>query len=114
MPFKSNAQRRKFYALKSQGKMTQKTIDEWEQDTPKNLPERLKKKAFFRGFEKAASLGDIAELGGLAALAVPSIQHLRRKPMMEDTKAKYEVGGLGLLAAPYVVKGIKGIKALVK
>lgn len=57
MPFQSKAQRRKFYHLKSQGKMDQATIDEWEQDTPKNIPERLEKKSmesFFRGFEKRA------------------------------------------------------------
>lgn len=50
--FRSQAQRRKFYALKAQGKMDQKTIDEWERDTPKNIPERLEKKAFWRGFIK--------------------------------------------------------------
>lgn len=41
MPFKSKAQRRKFYALKNEGKMTQAKIDEWESKTPKNLPEKL-------------------------------------------------------------------------
>lgn len=45
MPFKSEAQRRKFYALKAQGKMDQKTIDEWNKDTPKNLPQKLHKQA---------------------------------------------------------------------
>lgn len=43
MSFKSEAQRRKFYALKAEGKMDQKTIDEWEKDTPKNLPDKLPK-----------------------------------------------------------------------
>lgn len=42
MPFKSKAQRRKFYALKSKGKMSQKTIDEWESETPSKLPEKKK------------------------------------------------------------------------
>jgi len=45
MPFKSKAQRRKFYALKDKGKMSQATIDEWEKATKgKRLPERVKKK----------------------------------------------------------------------
>ena len=44
MPFQSKSQRRKFYALKAQGKMTQKKIDEWESETPKNIPKRKKKK----------------------------------------------------------------------
>lgn len=54
MPFRSQAQRRKFYALKREGKMDQETIDEWEAHTPEKLPERLTKKAFWAGFEKRA------------------------------------------------------------
>lgn len=42
MPFQSKAQRRKFYALKNEGKMDQATIDEWEKETPKIIPERVK------------------------------------------------------------------------
>lgn len=42
MPFLSMSQRRKFHALKSQGKMSQDTIDKWEEHTPKGpLPERI-------------------------------------------------------------------------
>jgi hypothetical protein len=41
MPFKSEAQRRKFAELVKQGKMTQAKFDEWEKDTPKNIPERI-------------------------------------------------------------------------
>lgn len=44
MPFKSVEQRRKFYVLKKQGKMSQATIDEWNADTPKNLPMYAPKK----------------------------------------------------------------------
>lgn len=55
MPFKSLSQRRKFYHLKSIGKMDQKTIDEWEKDTPKDLPEKV---AFWIGFYKKAADGD--------------------------------------------------------
>ena len=62
MPFLSRSQRRKFYALKNDGKMDQKTIDEWEENTTKNIPERLHKKAgahmidtnFWAGFNKKA------------------------------------------------------------
>ena len=50
MPFKSEAQRRKFYALKAEGKMDQKTIDEWESETKGKLPERIKK-AFKQSLE---------------------------------------------------------------
>lgn len=44
MPFKSEAQRRKFYALKAEGKMSQREIDKWEKETPEDLPERVKAK----------------------------------------------------------------------
>jgi len=55
MPFLSKSQRRKFYALKSEGKMTQNKIDEWEQDTPKNIPERVEKRANMSLFSKVAA-----------------------------------------------------------
>lgn len=42
MPFKSEAQRRKFAELVKQGKMQQKTFDEFNQETPKHIPERIK------------------------------------------------------------------------
>jgi hypothetical protein len=59
-PFKSEAQRRKFYALKSKGKMDQKTIDEWESETPANIPERVKKTADDKtALEKATILSAI-------------------------------------------------------
>lgn len=42
MPFKSEAQRRKFAELVKGGKMSQATFDEWESATPKGkLPERI-------------------------------------------------------------------------
>ncbi len=53
MPFKSKSQRRKFYALKKRGKMSQKKIDEWESKTPSGIPERVKKHAYFEGHRQA-------------------------------------------------------------
>lgn len=44
MPFKSQAQRRKFGELVKQGKLSQAKFDEWNADTPEKLPERLHKK----------------------------------------------------------------------
>lgn len=45
MPFKSEAQRRKFAELVAQGKMSQETFDEWNRHTPKGrLPERIRPK----------------------------------------------------------------------
>jgi hypothetical protein len=45
MPFKSKAQRRKFYAMAKRGEISEKTVKEWEKETGKRkLPERAKKK----------------------------------------------------------------------
>ena len=77
----------------------------------------MKKTAFWQGFEKKAN--HAAEVAGLGLLAIPSIQHLRGKPMSEDTAHKIELGGLGILAAPSVahlggeaLKYMKGAKTL--
>jgi hypothetical protein len=46
MPFKSQAQRRKFAELLVQGKISNKTFEEWNRETgAKKLPERAKRKA---------------------------------------------------------------------
>ena len=45
MPFKSEAQRRKFGALVKEGKMSQDTFNKWQSETPKGkLPERINTK----------------------------------------------------------------------
>jgi len=64
MPFKSLAQRRKFYALKDEGKMDQATINEWEKETPKKLPEHVKQ-GFVIGFAKHAE--NLAEQAAIFA-----------------------------------------------
>jgi hypothetical protein len=56
MPFKSKAQRRLFYAKMNRGEISKKTIDEWEKDTPKNIPERKKEASMdedIKGLRKA-------------------------------------------------------------
>jgi hypothetical protein len=46
MPFKSQAQRRKFAQLLVQGKISNETFEEWNRETgAKKLPERVKRKA---------------------------------------------------------------------
>lgn len=52
MPFKSEAQRRKFYALKEEGKMSQREINKWEKETPKDIPERVKAKKKAKEYKK--------------------------------------------------------------
>ncbi len=41
MPFKSEAQRRKFASLVEQGKMSQETFNQWDKETKGKIPERL-------------------------------------------------------------------------
>jgi len=46
MPFKSQAQRRKFAQLLVEGKISNETFEEWNRETGgKRLPERVKRKA---------------------------------------------------------------------
>ena len=46
MPFKSQAQRRKFAQLLVEGKISNETFEEWNRETgAKKLPERVKRKA---------------------------------------------------------------------
>ena len=45
MPFKSQAQRRKFAQLLVEGKISNETFEEWNRETGgKKLPERVKRK----------------------------------------------------------------------
>lgn len=44
MPFKSDAQRRKFYAMAERGEISKETIQEYEKETHGDLPERVKAK----------------------------------------------------------------------
>lgn len=49
MPFKSQAQRRKFAELLVQGKISNKTFEEWNRETGgRKLPERVKRRAVKR------------------------------------------------------------------
>ena len=54
MPFKSEAQRRKFGAMVKKGEITQKTFDEWNAETPKNIPERKSKPKTLNDLKKIA------------------------------------------------------------
>ncbi|HEX9303080.1 MAG TPA: hypothetical protein VGA31_01380 [Thermoanaerobaculia bacterium] len=50
MPFKSQAQRRKFAELLVKGQISNKTFEEWNRETgAAKLPERVKHKALMNG-----------------------------------------------------------------
>jgi hypothetical protein len=54
MPFKSEAQRRKFGSMVKKGEISQKTFDEWNSETPKNIPERKSKPKTLNDLKKIA------------------------------------------------------------
>lgn len=43
-PFRSEAQRRKFYAMAERGEISKGKVKEYEEETKGNLPERVKNK----------------------------------------------------------------------
>jgi len=64
MPFKSEAQRRKFYAMADRGEISDETVDEWESKTKdKDLPERVEKKDEKK--EKKAALARILKVANV-------------------------------------------------
>jgi hypothetical protein len=61
MPFRSEAQRRKFYAMSERGEISKEKVAEYERKTRGNLPERVpgakseaKKKAKMYGKKRAS------------------------------------------------------------
>ena len=62
MPFKSQAQRRKFAQLLVEGKISNETFEEWNRETGgKHLPERVKPKAKRRKDRETEGQEDDAE-----------------------------------------------------
>jgi hypothetical protein len=56
MPFKSQAQRRKFAELLVKGKISNETFEEWNRETgAKKLPERVKPKVNSKSKTKSAA-----------------------------------------------------------
>ena len=44
MPFKSEAQRKKFYAMAKRGEVSMSKVKEWESETHGKLPKKVKKR----------------------------------------------------------------------
>ncbi len=89
MPFQSKAQRRKFYALKDQGKMTQAEIDRWESETPSKIPERK------RRLPRKKDHDEIGVTNGLAGCYMPDnvsgpIVLATRRELVAAIKAEIE------------------------
>lgn len=88
MPFKSEAQRRLFYAKAKRGEMSKATVKRWEDETPKKkLPERLHKNAqlgdtMHHALDGAAAA--VAKLGLTKEAVVKELRTLERlsKPLL--------------------------------
>jgi hypothetical protein len=97
MPFQSKAQRRKFYALKERGQMSQKKIDEWEDKTPASIPERKKKAFFGQGAYYEGHLTALQKLGLDAAAFEEFVQSDNTDDLFSQNQAEDEeadpVGG---------------------
>jgi hypothetical protein len=50
MPFESEAQRRKFYAMAERGEISKAKVAEYEKETKGDIPERVKAKAKARKY----------------------------------------------------------------
>jgi hypothetical protein len=95
-PFKSEAQRRKFYAMESRGEISKKTLNEWESETPdKKLPERVEKKEA-ASEEKLAILAAAAKGGAFMA-----------KSFFLPTTLGQTATGVGMWGAGAAVRGAK-------
>lgn len=100
MPFKSKAQRRKFYAMLERGEIDAKTVREWESATKGKLPERVKKTAsedtmsttcgaFERIFLNKRASTDRVEL----ATRVSAFAH-ETAPLSKEAAAKVAAGNV--------------------
>jgi len=95
MPFKSQAQRRKFYAMANKGEIADATVKHWEDATgDKKLPERVTKKASYLkgteaaleklGFTKNASAWNrfMDPMTGAGAAAIRKAPDVMRGPLI--------------------------------
>lgn len=101
MPFKSKAQRRKFYAMADRGEISKETLKKWEDHTPKDkpLPERVKKASMLGHVGKGVFIGGgIGGLvgGGLGYAAGPIDAPEGEDPTNDDRiSSATQLGGLG-------------------
>jgi len=92
MPFKSKAQRRKFYAMARSGEISPETVEKWEKETPKGkkLPEHVEKKASRREKQTAgekirrgALIGSATATGAGIGVSGSAIHDLLQKRKLD-------------------------------
>jgi hypothetical protein len=89
MPFKSQAQRRKFWSMVSRGEISRPVAEEWEAATPENkdLPERIgkEKKAMMDAFfDELQKIAEQSFLTGMPSGGDASAPPGRRRGMRLD------------------------------
>lgn len=113
MPFQSEAQRRKFYAMKNRGEISGKTVEHWEEATgDRKLPERVKKSAAYEYGVKLARTAPGAPISPLTAGATkaPGIPPLPKpskamptlpniKPIESPAKIDTDLGQAGAISS---------------
>lgn len=112
MPFKSQAQRRKFYAMESRGEIPKGTTQKWEAHTPKGkkLPQKVKKpkKTKKPHIKKVASDNDRfrSSFMGAAGGAIPGalVGAFAGKGSLKHIAAGATVGGIVGGTSGYLLK----------
>lgn len=92
-PFKSEAQRRKFYAMASRGEISKEEVAKWESETPdEKLPERLHKKEAGALLARGAMAIGKGLFGVGKAMAKPALK-VTKSMFIPTTKKQVLLGG---------------------
>lgn len=108
MPFKSEAQRRKFYAMAAKGEISKAKLNEWERETPdKKLPEKVASEKDLNARTIIREGGDYA-LGKLGLFVAIHNAYISERDRERYAKPLEKEGG-----APFISAGTKRLgKAL--
>lgn len=106
MPFRSQSQRRKFYAMKNRGQISPEVVKDFEDATPKGkkLPERVSKAAQ-QGFLDALDFFGLKEAAEEIRLKIPNRQFHGFDQAMKAQDSESLAGLLGQLAPPKPPEG---------
>lgn len=115
MPFKSQAQRRKFYAMANRGQISRETVKEWESATPKGkkLPEKVAMAAFVDELEKMALAERLVRLGATDIPRTPRLLMRKRSPQeLAALQTAVESGWNKRITDPILRKALPAIEKI--
>lgn len=88
MPFKSEAQRRKFYSMANRGEISNATVKKWEKHTKnKNLPEKVGNE------EKKAALCRMLQVSNKLLEKYAQRNRSTKRAVIENIKTAFSIGG---------------------